>query len=32
MWVIVSAFVLVTVYFLGMKHGFSGALKYELTL
>jgi len=33
MWVIVSAFVLVTVYFIGMKHGFTdpNAYKYYLT-
>ena len=32
MWVIVSAFVVIAVYFLGMKHGFGWSVKYELTL
>ena len=32
MWVIVSVFVLVTVYFLGMKHGFTDPTKYKFYL
>jgi len=32
MWVIVSIFVLITVYFLGMKHGFTDPTKYKFYL
>ena len=32
MWVIVSVFVLITVYFLGMKHGFTDPTKYKFYL
>ncbi len=32
MWVIVSVFVLITVYFLGMKHGFTDPSKYKFYL
>ncbi len=32
MWVIVSIFVLITVYFLGMKHGFTDPSKYKFYL